>query len=103
MTCDEELGNDATDLFNILTGYSQQADFRQMLVAPLNLRRDLIERIDREIGHAREGRPAHLVFKANALVDRELIDKLYEASARRRGDRPAAARHLQPAAGGARA
>lgn len=81
LTCDEQLGNDATDLFNILTGYSQQADFRQLLVAPLNLRRELTARIDREIGHARAGRPARLVFKANALVDRGLVEKLYEASA----------------------
>ncbi|MFN2370625.1 MAG: polyphosphate kinase 1, partial [Candidatus Krumholzibacteriia bacterium] len=81
LTCDEQLGNDATDLFNILTGYSQQADFRQLLVAPLNLRHGLTGRIDREIAHARAGRPARLVFKANALIDRELIGKLYEASA----------------------
>jgi polyphosphate kinase len=81
LTCDPELGHDATDLFNILTGYSQQTTFRRMLVAPLNMRQALTERIDREIAVADAGRPARLVFKANSLVDRRLIDKLYEASA----------------------
>ncbi len=81
LTCDEDLGNDASDLFNFLTGYSRQDSFRRLLVAPLNLRRELTVRIDREIGHARAGGRAHLVFKANALVDRQVIEKLYEASA----------------------
>ena len=79
-TCDEDLGSDASDLFNILTGYSQHAEFKRLLVAPLGLRRELVQRIDREIGHARAGRPGRLVFKTNALIDRDMIEKLYEAS-----------------------
>ena len=79
-TCDEDLGSDASDLFNILTGYSQHAEFKRLLVAPASLRRELVRRIDREIEHARAGRPARLIFKANALIDRDLIEKLYEAS-----------------------
>ncbi len=79
-TCDEDLGSDASDLFNILTGYSQHAEFKRLLVAPAGLRRELVSRIDREIEHARAGRPARLVFKANALIDKDMIEKLYEAS-----------------------
>ena len=81
LTCDPDIGADATDLFNILTGYSQQSDFRRLVVAPLALRREICARIDREAALAAEGRPARLVFKVNALTDRGMIDRLYEASA----------------------
>ena len=81
LTCDEELGADATELFNILTGYGQPDGFRRLLVAPHGLRPALVGRIDREIAHARGGRSARLILKTNALVDKPLIDKLYEASA----------------------
>ncbi|MFH2053133.1 MAG: polyphosphate kinase 1 [bacterium] len=79
-TCDEDLGADLTDLFNYLTGYSGIRSFRKLLVAPLNMRERLQELISREMDHAREGREARLVFKCNSLVDRRLIDQLYEAS-----------------------
>ena len=79
-TCDEDLGADATDLFNILTGYSTHADFRKMLVAPLTMRNELVWRIDREIEHREAGRGGRLIFKTNSLVDRRIIEKLYEAS-----------------------
>jgi len=79
-TCDEDIGADATDLFNYLTGYSSQKDFRKLLVAPQSLRRIFEELIEREIEHQKAGRPAHLIFKVNALVDKPLIKLLYKAS-----------------------
>lgn len=79
-TADPEFGEDATDLFNYLTGYSQQTTYRRFLVAPLNLRQGLMERIEREIRHhEREGK-GHIIFKMNNLVDREFIQALYRAS-----------------------
>ena len=79
-TCDEQIGADATDVFNYLTGYSTQKEFRKLLVAPLDLRERLINLIQREIQHQHEGRDAHLVFKMNALVDKKMIKQLYQAS-----------------------
>jgi len=77
---DEDLGSDLTDLFNYLTGLSNIRDFRKLLVAPLNLRREFTARVHREMEHARAGKPAQLIFKCNSLVDRKMIDLLYEAS-----------------------
>ena len=79
-TCDEAIGADATDLFNFLTGYSTQQDYRKLFVAPLNLRQRLTSLIQREIEHAKHGEKSHLIFKANAIVDPEMIQFLYEAS-----------------------
>jgi polyphosphate kinase len=80
MTSDSDLGADATDLFNYLTGYSRQTRFRKMLVAPINLRQRIAQMIAREAEHALNGRPARLIFKMNALVDPEMINILYSAS-----------------------
>lgn len=79
-TCDEEIGADATDLFNYLTGYSAKTSFRKLLVAPINLRTRLEELVRREIEHQRAGRGGHLIFKVNALADKDFIRLLYEAS-----------------------
>ncbi len=79
-TCDEAVGADATDLFNFLTGYSAKKDYQKLLVAPINLREQLEAMIEREIQHARAGRPARLIFKANALGDPRIIRLLYQAS-----------------------
>ncbi|MFN0169327.1 MAG: polyphosphate kinase 1 [Bryobacteraceae bacterium] len=79
-TCDEEIGADATDLFNYLTGYSAKRDYRKLLVAPINLRKRLRELIQREIEHHKAGRQGRLIFKMNALADKEMIQLLYEAS-----------------------
>jgi polyphosphate kinase len=76
-TANEEIGSDASDLFNQLTGYSHKADFRRLLVAPLTMRKKLAELIRREI---RLGERGHLIFKTNALEDKETIKLLYEAS-----------------------
>jgi polyphosphate kinase len=80
LTSDEDVGADATDLFNFLTGYSAKGDYRKLLVAPINLRTRLRELIDREIQHCREGVEAQLIFKVNSLVDKEMIQHLYRAS-----------------------
>jgi len=79
-TCDEALGADATDLFNYLTGYSTQPDYRKLWVAPVNLRQKLETLIQRETKHAKNGKPARLIFKVNALVDPHIIQLLYQAS-----------------------
>ena len=80
MTSRPEIGADASDLFNYLTGYSIQSTFRKLLVAPVSLRQGLLERIEREVAqHARSGN-GRLIFKMNALVDAEMIQALYRAS-----------------------
>ncbi|HUL60014.1 MAG TPA: polyphosphate kinase 1 [Anaeromyxobacteraceae bacterium] len=79
-TADAEIGEDATQLFNYLTGYARPQQFRKLLVAPVNLRERLVELIDRETAHARAGRGGHLVFKMNALSDERMIDVLLRAA-----------------------
>ena len=80
-TCREDIGADASDLFNSLTGYSHQSSYRKLLVAPVSLRRGIIERIEREMRHVQEQHTeGHLIFKINALVDPEIIATLYQAS-----------------------
>ncbi|HSB02758.1 MAG TPA: polyphosphate kinase 1 [Anaerolineales bacterium] len=79
-TCDDALASDITDLFNYLTGYSTEHDFKKLLVAPINLRTGLENLVRREIEHARAGSEAHLIFKVNAIVDPRFIALLYEAS-----------------------
>jgi polyphosphate kinase len=80
LTANEEIGADASDLFNFLTGYSRQKKYRQLLVAPVNLRERMISLIRRETEHARAGRPARISVKINRLADIEVIRTLYEAS-----------------------
>jgi len=79
-TADEEIGADASELFNYLTGCSRQTEYRKLLVAPVNLREKMTALIDREIIHSQEGKPAHIVAKINRLADKQIIEKLYEAS-----------------------
>ncbi len=79
-TADDDIGADATDLFNYLTGYSDKKDYRKLLVAPINLRSRMEELIKREIEHQRKGGKGHLIFKMNALVDKPMIQLLYQAS-----------------------
>jgi polyphosphate kinase len=79
LTSDEEIGADATSLFNFLTGYSQQDEYSRLIVAPLNLRERLTTLIDREIANSSKG-GGKIILKVNSLTDVELIDKLYEAS-----------------------
>jgi polyphosphate kinase len=79
-TADESVCADITDLFNVLTGYSRQTEYRSLLVAPQGIRSGLIERIEREIEHVRAGGDGHIQFKTNHLVDEQTIDALYRAS-----------------------
>lgn len=80
LTDDEDLCADVSEIFNFLTGYSEQMNYRKLLVAPLNIRSKMIELIQREIRLAKKGVPGHLIFKTNSLVDPTLITALYEAS-----------------------
>ena len=80
LTADEEIGDDATSLFNFLTGYSQQTKYHRLLVAPLNLREKLIELIRREKRNRLAGKEARMIIKVNSLTDTELIEELYAAS-----------------------
>ncbi|MHB1298573.1 MAG: polyphosphate kinase 1 [Gemmatimonadaceae bacterium] len=81
MTCDERIGADISDLFNALTGYSRQKEYRRLLVAPVNMRESILALIDRETANAVSGRPGRIIAKMNALVDDECIAALYRASA----------------------
>lgn len=80
MTCDEDLGADATSFFHAITGYSQPQRFRKIEAAPLGLRERLLEMIEVEIRNRRDGRKALILLKLNALVDEPMIDALYQAS-----------------------
>lgn len=80
LTSDEEIGADVTDLFNFLTGYSQQNDYLRLLVAPINLRERLVELIKREIAHKINGKEAAIILKVNSLTDVKLVEELYAAS-----------------------
>src|SRR6202042_1967858 len=77
LTASPAIGEDLTDLFNSLTGYSRQSYYRQLIVAPQGLRSRIIELIQQESEHGRAGR---IVWKLNNLVDRKVIDALYGAS-----------------------
>ncbi|KAA3642881.1 MAG: polyphosphate kinase 1 [Chloroflexi bacterium] len=79
-TVDEDIGADATDLFNYLTGYSAKTDFRKLLVAPINLRDRIESMIRREIANQKKGKESRLILKMNALTDKGIIKLLYEAS-----------------------
>ena len=80
LTVRPDIGADVTDLFNILTGLSRQREFRRLLVAPMGLRDRFLSLVDREIEHAAAGRPAGIVLKMNALLDRACVESLYRAS-----------------------
>ncbi len=79
-TADDDIGADATDVFNFLTGFSRQKEYRSMLVSPTVLRDKTLALIRREAEHARAGRPARIVVKINRLADTRVIAALYEAS-----------------------
>ncbi len=79
-TCDPEIGADAADVFNALTGYSQKDSYRKLLVAPGRMREQILERIEREIEQHKQHGDGYLGFKMNALVDQPCIEALYRAS-----------------------
>ena len=80
MTCHPEIGEDATAVFNMLSGYSEPLTWNMLAVAPLWLRNKFLRLIGRETRHAREGRPASITAKMNSLCDKDIIAALYEAS-----------------------
>lgn len=80
LTADETIGEDLTDLFNALTGYSRQTSYQSLLVAPYGVRRGIVRRIEDEIEAHREGKDARVRIKVNSLVDEQVIDALYRAS-----------------------
>jgi polyphosphate kinase len=79
-SCHPEIGADIMDVFNFLTGYSRQVQYRKLLVAPVNMRQRFLALLDTEIDHALQGRPARMIAKMNGLEDPVLVRKLYEAS-----------------------
>jgi polyphosphate kinase len=80
ISADEVLTEDLTKLFNQLSGFAPQSTYSRLLVAPKTLRSGLIAKIDREISHARAGKPAHIRLKLNSILDEEFVAKFYEAS-----------------------
>ena len=80
-TADEQVGRDLTRLFNELSGYAIEKKFKRLLVAPLHLRKGLLRLIDKERRNAQDGKPAHIRIKVNSMVDEQIIDALYRASA----------------------
>jgi polyphosphate kinase len=79
-TADEQIGADASELFNYLTGCSRQTDYRRLFVAPVTLRDQVNALIDREIENQKAGRPAQIIAKLNRLADKQIIMKFYEAA-----------------------
>jgi len=80
LTCDSEVGQDLTRLFNQLSGYAPRSRFHRLLVAPRQIRTGLVERIEREAAAARDGQEAWIKIKVNSMVDETIIDALYRAS-----------------------
>lgn len=80
LTVDEQIGQDATELFNFLTAYSPPKDFHKLLIAPANLRQNMLDLIQRESENARNGKPARIIAKNNRIADAEIVEALYEAS-----------------------
>jgi polyphosphate kinase len=80
LTCDDQVGEDLTRLFNQLSGYAPRTRYKRLLVAPRSLRAGLLDLITREQTHHEEGRPAHIRLKLNSIVDEQVIDALYRAS-----------------------
>ncbi len=79
-TCSEAIGEDATAVFNMLSGYSEPLSWNRLVVAPIWLRKKFIKLINREAKHAKEGREGKIVAKMNSLCDKDIIAALYEAS-----------------------
>lgn len=80
LSADSELTDDLTKLFNQLSGFAPQSTYSRLLVAPKTLRIGIMERIDREIENAKDGKPAGIQFKLNSILDEAFVEKLYEAS-----------------------
>src|SRR5206468_8815766 len=79
-TCEPQLTEEVAVVFNTLTGLAGYPGLKKLLLAPFDLHKRLISLIERERDHALAGKPARIIAKLNALVDQEIIEKLYEAS-----------------------
>jgi polyphosphate kinase len=79
-TADPEIAAEVASVFNLITSLGTRATWQHLLVSPMGLRKGMLERIEREAAHARDGRPASIVAKLNAVLDPEVIDALYRAS-----------------------
>lgn len=81
MTCKEPFGEDATAVFNMLSGYSEPKSWNRLILAPLWMKNRFLSLIDREAQHAKNGEPAHITAKMNSLCDPDIIEGLYKANA----------------------
>src|SRR5918996_1629417 len=79
-TCRDSFGQDLTELFNLLTGYTRPQKFNHLLLAPLGLREHFLAHVRKEVEHVRAGRPARIIVKINSLIDPAVIEELYQAS-----------------------
>lgn len=79
-TCDEDICSDVTDVFNYLTGYSKQKEFKKLFVSPISMREKFLSLIEREIENVKAGKAGKIIWKLNSLVDPIIISALYEAS-----------------------
>lgn len=79
-TCREDIGEDVTQLFNLLTGYALPNAFHHLILSPPSMREEMVQRLHRESDQARKGRPGMVIAKMNSLVDPDLIVELYRAS-----------------------
>lgn len=79
-TADPDICSDVSDIFNYLTGYSKQKEYKKLFVSPINMREKFIELISRETDNALSGKPSKIIMKLNSLVDPAIIAALYEAS-----------------------
>ena len=79
-TCDEDICSDVSDVFNYLTGYSKQKEYKKLIVSPISMRENMLEKIFREIENVKSGAEGKIVWKMNSLVDPAIISALYEAS-----------------------
>lgn len=80
LTCNNDIGIDVTNIFNILSGYSRPPYFHKLHISPRGIREFITERLDQAITYAKNGRPVHVRMKMNSLSDKDMIAKLYEAS-----------------------
>jgi polyphosphate kinase len=79
-TAREDITAEVAQVFNVLTGFARKPDFGKLWVSPFNLHSNVMAAIEKEMRHAREGKPASMIIKVNSLIDKPVIDKLYEAS-----------------------
>ena len=79
-TCDPDICNDVLQVFNYMTGYAKPTNLKKVVISPLSLRTFLRQQIEKEIEHAKAGRPAEIWIKVNSLIDAAVIDALYAAS-----------------------